>query len=67
MFLDPTIRKAEIIEECGPESPPTMEEMDLENDVYEELVETTVEEEDEPMDPPPFSYYLIPLNFIKRS
>ena len=54
------------MEERGPESPPTMEEMDLENDVYEELVETTVEEEDEPMDPPPFSYYLIPLNFIKR-
>ena len=56
------------MEERRPESPPTMEEMDLENDVYEELVETTVEEDDEPMlDPPPFSYYLIPLNFIKRS
>ena len=41
-----------MMEECGnPENPPRMEEIDLENDVYEELVETTVEE-DEPMPAP---------------
>ena len=55
-----------MMKECGPESPPTMEEIDLENDVYEELVETTVEE-DEPMPAPaapviaPQILYLIPV------
>jgi len=57
--------------ESSPENPPTMEEMDLENDVYEELVETTVEE-DEPMPvaeavAAPKILYLIPLNFTKPS
>ena len=48
--------------------------MDFDNDVYEELVETTQEEESEPTIDTPAApagqllyYTVIPLNIIKRS